>query len=289
MFLKRTVQEVMRDAVTSISKNTPITNFSAGSIARSIVEALAPEIGSSNNKDRPSLYDFAQQVFDEGYVSKAKNENLDLIGGLFSYNRRIEQVRLEDGSLTEQPISDELYRFEITQVVPSMATANYASLRLALLSIQGVKDIIGKEYSHGTGSFSFILIPQYGFDEKEVVEQMKETINEVKSFGVKPTIILPVAIPVDLTVKLIFHETTTTQQMISIRFEVQTKLHSYIGMHERGQGFVYNDLVQELMNVHGKIVDFEIMKFYLNNEPVLLTNHQILGDERLIPQNIQVS
>jgi hypothetical protein len=288
MFLKRSVQEILNDAMISISQNTPITNFSAGSIARSIVEAIAPEIGTNNDPNRVSLYDFAQQVLDEGFISKAKNQQLDLIGGLFSYPRRIEQVRKEDGSLVEEPISDDMYRYELTQVVPAMATANYAALRLALLTIQGVKDVIGKEYTHGTGSFSFILIPQYGFDEQEIVSKMQEAINNVKAFGVRPNIILPTSVPVDLTIQLIFHETTSDPQKSNIRFETQNKIRDYIGAHEMGQGIIYNDLVQQIMDVNEKIVDFEILKFYMNNEPVLLTNQSILEDERLIPQNIQV-
>lgn len=288
MFLRRSVQDVLKDAAVSIAENTPITNFSAGSIARSIVEAIAPEIGSSNDPKKSSLYDFAQQALDQGQISKATNTNLDLIGGLFSYHRRIEEVRKEDGSLVQEPISDDLYRYEITQVVPSMATANYASLRLALLAIQGVKDAIGKEYTHGTGSFSFILIPQAGFETKEVARLMSEAINTTKAFGVRPHIVLPVDVPADLHIKLAFHETTSEQQKINIRFDVQAKLQKYIASYEMGQSFIYNDLIQEVMNANDLIIDFEVLKFYLNNEPVLLMNQEILEDERIIPQVIEV-
>jgi|GEM_PF-1798436 len=287
MFLKRSKQEILRDAAIILARNTPITNFSAGSIARSIVEAIASEIGTSEDPNRVSLYEFAQQVLDLGFLSRAKKTELDLIGGLFSYPRRKEQIRKEDGSLVEEPISDDMYRYEISQVVPSMATANYTSLRLALLTIQGIKDIIGKEYSHGTGSFSFIIIPQYGFDEKEIRAKVQEAVEKVKGFGIRPHILFPVSVPVDITVKLLFHETTSEPQKAHIRLETEQKLKSYIGQHEMGKGIIYNDLVQEIMNTHEKIVDFEILKFYMNNEPVLLTNQSILEDERLTPQYIQ--
>lgn len=288
MFLKRTVQEVLRDSAIRIAENTPITNFGPGSIARSIVETLAPEIGSSDDEERVSLYDFAQMVLEQGQLPKATEKNLDMIGGLFNYKRRIEQVRNKEGTLVEQPISDDMYRAEIAQVVPAMATANYAALRLALLTIQGVRDVVGKEYTHGTGSFSFVLIPQGGFDDKELAKQMDEAMKKIKAYGVRPNIILPVNIPMQLTVKLAFHETTSEQQKVNIRFETEAKLYSYIAKSEMGQNFIYNDLVQEVMNANDKIVDFEIIKFYLNNEPVLLTNHDVLDDERIIPQEIKV-
>ncbi len=288
MFLKRSVQEILKEAAISIAENTPVTNFSAGSIARSIVETIAPEIGSGSDPDRASLYEFAQKVFDEGHVSKATEVSLDLIGGLFSYPRRVEEVRSEDGSLVEEPISDETYRYEITQVVPSMATANYAALRLALLTIQGVQDAVGKEYTHGTGSFSFLLIPQPGFSEEEVSHMMTEAIDATKAFGVRPNIILPVSIPTGVTVKLAFHEAVNEEEKGSIRFEVESHLFNYFSSYEMGQGFIYNDFVQEVMNVNKKIIDFEVLRFYLNNEPVLLTNHTVLEDERIVPENILV-
>lgn len=288
MFLKRSVSEILKDAAISIAQNTPITNFHAGSIARSIVEAIAPEIGTSDDETRTSLYDFAQEVLDQGFLSKAEGEYLDLIGGLFSYPRRTEQIRNEEGILVEQKISDDQYRYEISQIVPSMATGNYAALRLALLTIQGIQDVIPKEYSHGSGSFTFVILVQYGFDEDEVLAQANEVINEVKSFGVRPNLMVPDKIPVDLSIKLIFHETTTGAQRENIRFNVENQVREWIGLHELGEGFIYNDLVQEIMNVSDLIVDFEITLFHLNNELALLTNHDILEDEQLIPRNIHV-
>jgi hypothetical protein len=286
MFLKRSVPEILKDAAKSIAQNSPITNFSAGGVARSITEAMAPEIGTNNDPNRPSLYDFAQQVLDQGQLSKATDTQLDLIGGLFSYPRRTEQIRGADGVLFESKISNDMYRYEISQIAPTMATANYASLRFALLTIQGVKDIIPKEYSHGTGSFSFILIPQYGFNEQEIVTQMEAAIDKVKSFGIRPNVMLSEKVPVDLTVQLVFHESTSDPQKVNIRLETQNKIKDYIGKTERGKGIIYKDLIQEVMNTNNKIIDFELLKFYMSNEPVLLTNQDISEDEQLIPQNI---
>ncbi|MCD7910947.1 hypothetical protein KC480_05330 [Bacillus velezensis] len=288
MFLKKSVQEVLKDAAISISENTNITNFSPGSIARSIVEAISPEIGSSGDTTRTSLYDFAQQVLDEGFISKANGEYLDLIGDLFNYSRRSEQIRDENGNLIEELISDDLYRYELTQIVPSMATANETALRLSLLTIPGIKDVLGKEYTHGSGSFSFTLIPQPGYDTQDLATRVNEVIKSVKAFGIKPNIILPIDIPIDITIQLAFHETTSDQQKINIRYSVEGKLKKYFSGFEIGQHFIYNDLAQEIMNADIKILDFKVTQLYLNNEPVLITNHDILDDERFIPHSITI-
>lgn len=289
MFLKKSAQEVIRDAAIYLSRNTPITNFTAGSIARSIVESIAPEIGTTSDESRLSLYDVMQEVLDQGVISKATYNSLDLIGGLFTYPRRTEQVMNSEGVLVNELIDDDTYRYELTQVVPAAATANYAALRLACLTISGVQDIIGKEYSHGTGSFSFMLIVEYGFDEQSVLNNMLDAIKKVKAYGVRPSVMLPISVPVVLTIKLAFRETATDQQKTYARFEVQNKLQTYFGGFNIGQGVIYNDIVQEIMNADDKIVDFEILQMSLNNEPVLLTNHTILDDERIALQTITVN
>lgn len=257
MFLKKSVQEVLASATKLIAENTSFTNMNAGSIARSIVESIAPEIGSTEDKKRVSLYDFALQVLEQGQLSKASSDNLNLIGGLFSYARREEEVRDKNGVLTKQLIDDDTYRYEISQVVSSMATANYSALRLEILTIAGVRDVVPKEYSHGTGSFSFIMLPMYGYDRDEVKKILKEAIEKVKAYGVRSEVLLPINVPVDLSVQLIFHETTTDIEKANIKSSAQVKMHSFFGTKSLGEGFIYNDLVQEVMNVHKR---FQIFK-----------------------------
>lgn len=280
MLLKRTAEEVLRDAMQIIADNTPITNFKPGSIARALVEALKDEI--------PALYDYAEEVLNMGFLSRAEGEYLDLIGQLFNYPRRMETTYDENTEeITEQPIDDDTYRYEISQRVLTAANANFEALRLAALAVPGVQDVIGKEYSHGTGSFSFYVVPGNGFTPTEVKSAVDEALS-VRAYGIRPNVILPIDLPIDLKIQLVFDEGTSIEDRESIRFNVKNGLMNYFGNFDMGQGFIYNDLVQEIMNTDDHIKDFTVLQFYINHEPALLTNHEILDDERLTLSSIEV-
>jgi Baseplate J-like protein len=281
MLIKRTKQQIISLAVETVSQNTKINNFHAGAIARSLVEALGPEY--------ENLYDFAQDILDQGFLSKANDEHLALIGELFSYPRRMERVFDQENDIfIDQPIDTETYRYELSQQVHVAATANEAALRLAILQVPGVMNAIGKEYTHGTGSFMYILVPQYGFEAEEVLYNVKEAVQKIKGFGIKPTIVLPTVIPMEVTLQLVFHEALGETERQRIRTDTKAKIYDYVGNLSLGQPFIYNDMVQEVMNSDKNIIDFKVVEFYLNNEPALLTNQNILEDERIRPRLINV-
>jgi hypothetical protein len=279
--LKRSVNEILADAFQHLKDHTPITNFRAGAIARSIVEAIGPEF--------PRLYDYGEMIVNAGFLSKASDEYLDLIGALFSYPRRnVTHYDAKTGETTTAPLDDETYRYEISQRVLTAANANYHALRIACLAVPGVVDVIGSEYTQGTGSFSFIVIPQYGYDSNLVKESVEQEVQKVKGYGIRPLIMLPNQIPLELRIQLVFHESATTAEKDKARLDVKTNLYQYFGKFELGQGFIYHDLVQEIMNANTKIVDFSVLKFYLNDQPALLTNQDIFNDELIVPSHIEI-
>ncbi|OXB94744.1 hypothetical protein [Parageobacillus galactosidasius] len=281
MLIKRTSAEIINEAMDKIAENTPITNFHAGAIARAIVEAMGPEY--------ESLYDFAIDVYKNGTLRHAKDEYLDLIGELFNYPRRTDRVfDKEKNEFVEVLIDNETYRYELSQRVHTIVSSNEEALRLACLTIPGVQNIIGKEYTHGTGSFSFIVVTQYGFDAEEVRAEVEAAVMKTKAFGIRPNVMLPVTVPIEMKLQLLFHESVSDIDREQIRFQVKSELYNYFGNFGLGKAFIYNDFVRQVMNVDSKIVDFEVLQLYLNHEPVLLTNHTILEEERIQPELIEV-
>ncbi|QHW35650.1 hypothetical protein GZH47_32650 (plasmid) [Paenibacillus rhizovicinus] len=279
--LKRTADQVLRDAMEKIKNNTPITNFKPGAIARALVEAMKDEF--------PSLYDYAEEVLNMGFLSKAVDQYLDMIGQLFSYPRRIQTIYDEKtGLITQQLIDDKTYRYEISQRVLTAANANYQALRLAALAVPGVDDVVGMEFTHGTGSFSFMIVPSFGFTPADVKANVFKVFQDIKAYGVKRNVMLPREIPMELQVQLVFHESTTASDRDRIRFDCKSALYTYFANFNMGQGFIYNDLVQQIMDADKNILDFTITRFYLNNQPVLLTNQAILNDEMIVAKVIDI-
>jgi uncharacterized phage protein gp47/JayE len=279
--IKRTADEILSDALRRIKENTPITNFKPGAIARAIAESMKDEL--------PKIYDYAEEVLHMGFLSRAKKEYLDLIGQLFSYPRRtITKYDAATGKTKTEYIDDDMYRYEISQRVLTAANANYQSVRLKVLAVDGVSDVIGKEYTHGTGSFSLTIIPEYGFTLSTIMSGVEVAVQDVKAYGIRPHIVFPKQVPLELQIQLMFHESVSNSDKDKIRSDLKSALYTYFANFKMGQAFIYNDFVQQVMNGHEKIVDFSVVKFYLNNEPALLTNQTIFDDEMIVPTYIEI-
>lgn len=289
MLVKYSAQEILGQALTYLQANTQITNFAAGSIARSIVESIAPEIGESDQENRGSLYKFMEDVLHQGYISRAKGDYLNLIGGLFSYPRRKEQVITEDGSMQLQFIDDDTYRAEIIQQVMSIMSSNYTSLRFNLLLVAGVEDVVPFEYAMGTGSFKFIIIEDRNYNSVEVLEACKKVVDRYKGFGVKPLIAYPDYVPVDLKIRLEFLDSVPAQKRTLIASTAKEVLINYLLDIPRGGVLVYNDIVQTIMNVSEEIHDFTVLYYAINEMPVMLMNQSIEKDERYQVGNVEIT
>ncbi|SFJ66002.1 hypothetical protein SAMN02799624_05429 [Paenibacillus sp. UNC496MF] len=279
--LKRSVSDILADAMTHLQTYSPVTNYRAGAIARSIIEAIGPEF--------PKLYDYGEAIANMGFLSKAPDEYLDLIGALFSYPRRnVTSYDPKTGATTTKPLDAKTYRYEISQRVLTAASANYQALRIACLATEGVSDVIGTEYTQGTGSFSFVVIPLYGYNFDTVRAGVEQAVQQVKAYGNRPLIVLPSQIPLELRIQLVFHESATTADKDKARLDAKTNLYQYFGKFTMGQGLIYNELVQQVMDTNAKIVDFTVMKFYLNGGPALLTNQTVFSDELIVPTYIEI-
>lgn len=289
MLVKYSAQEILGQALTYLQANTQITNFAAGSIARSIVESIAPEIGESDQENRGSLYKFMEDVLHQGYISRAKGDYLNLIGGLFSYPRRKEQVITEDGSMQLQFIDDETYRAEIIQQVMSIMSSNYTALRFNLLLVPGVEDVVPFQYAMGTGSFKFIIVEDRNYNSVEVLEECKKVVDRYKGFGIKPLVAYPDYVPVDLKIRLEFLDSVPAQKRALIASTAKEVLINYLLDIPRGGVLVYNDIVQTIMNVSEEIHDFTILYYAINEMPVMLMNQSIEKDERYQVGNVEIT
>lgn len=289
MLVKYSAQEILGQALTYLQANTQITNFAAGSIARSIVESIAPEIGESDQENRGSLYKFMEDVLHQGYISRAKGDYLNLIGGLFSYPRRKEQVITEDGSMQLQFIDDETYRAEIIQQVMSIMSSNYTALRFNLLLVPGVEDVVPFQYAMGTGSFKFIIVEDRNYNSVEVLEECKKVVDRYKGFGIKPLVAYPDYVPVDLKIRLEFLDSVPAQKRALIASTAKEVLINYLLDIPRGGVLVYNNIVQTIMNVSEEIHDFTILYYAINEMPVMLMNQSIEKDERYQVGNVEIT
>mgnify|MGYP001271617939 CR=1 FL=1 len=280
MLIKYSVDEVVERAAKHLSENSEITNFYPGSIARSLIEAIAITIGDTDEEEHDSLYRMLGEVLNQGYLSRASGEYLDLIGDLLSYKRRETLVLNEEGERVLEPIDDDTYRFEISQQVTVLMSSNETALRFALLLVDGVRDAIGHEFMYGTGSFLFTILEEEGEQNPELLSECKAAVQRVKALGVRGEVQFPEYVNVDLDVEIIFRESDDPVDKYRIRADIQASVVDYIKGLYLGESIIYNELLNRIMSVSDEIYDFQILKWEIAGEPVLLMNQAIDEEER---------
>lgn len=289
MLVKYSVSEILEKAFEYLVDTTPINNFYAGGIARSIVETYAAEIGESGDTERGNLYRFMEEVLEQGYVSKATDKYLDMIGALLNWPRRTEWGVNDKGEEGDYPISDDEYRIEITQQIMSLSRANETSLRFNLLLIPGVQTVVPEQYVLGTGSFKFTIIEEYGYDSKEILEQAQEVVNDIKGFGIRAIVEFPVSVKFDIEIKQAFKDGTSAEEMAVSSATVRAAVEKWVASKKLGEGIIYNELVRTIMDASEVIADFEVISWKLEERPVMLMNHTVESDERLVVGIVEVS
>lgn len=160
---RKTSDTILNEMIESLRARTSITNFSAGSMARTLLEVVNAQLGD--------LYDALDTNLMQGFVSTASGTYLDYIGTLLSVQR-------ETGE------SDEDYRYRITRRTLSMAQSNLTAVRLAVLGLPNVNDVVISEYLYGSGSFGLYLITDELVPSSALLQQAQAVVDEVKAFGV---------------------------------------------------------------------------------------------------------
>lgn len=288
MLIKYSVEEIVSRAFTYLSETTPINNFYAGGIARSIVESIAKEIGESGKESVSNVYRFMEEVLNQGYISKAEGPYLDLIGELFNYKRRKEWGLNEKGEEGEYPITDTEYRIELTQQLLILSSSNETALRFKLLMIPGIKDVIPEEYTLGTGSFKFTLIEEYGYSNQELLEEARKVLQATKALGVKYEVDFPKSIRFDIEIKQIFKAGISEVDVAISQAKVKAYIEQWIASKEPGEGIIYKELIKVILESSESLIDFEVISWKIDQKPIMLTNYNIDIDERFIVGTIKV-
>jgi uncharacterized phage protein gp47/JayE len=198
------------------------------------------------------------------------------LSDVFTTNQKV----VTGGSDTE---SDENFRYRIINATLSAAKANETAVRLAALSVSGVANVLIKEYARGIGTFDMIVIPTEGIATDALVASVQSAIDSTQAFGIKGTAIKPDVVTVQISARLVFVNNTTDTDQETIRQNVQNAISQYIVNLPIGGTFVYNKLVDTIMDTSEKIEDLTVTCYYFRGEPVSLGNVSIYWNEMFYP------
>jgi phage-related baseplate assembly protein len=259
--MKKSREQILADLEYRIQTQSGISNTDPGSVARTFLEVLTEE-----------FYDFYSELeltVAMGFVSSASGRYLDMIGMLLACNRTLGE-------------SDASYKMRIVNQVYVVAGANLTAIRLKALSIEGVRDVIFKEYTHGAGSFSCYVITNDVQASRSILNAVEGAINDAKAYGIYAEVKTPVLIPVELMVRLIFSSDAGNAEKTTIRQNAARTVRNYFDNLVLGETLVINEVIQIIMDVSTKIKDLDIYGVTVDGTNRYVTNQTIKWDEKFV-------
>lgn len=227
------------------------------------------------NKNIADFYDTLKLNHMQAFVTTASKEFLDAIGILLNCIRKSGE-------------SDKDYKKRITNQCLSLSMANETSIRLAVLSIDGVDDVVMKRYSNGPGSFTIMPIIKNSYIEDDILSLVSEKVYSVSSYGEKIIIKLPEIKYVKLSINLIYSSNLTDSEKQALSVKVRDNIITYINSIPVGQSFIINQLTEYIMqsdntsetNYNTNIISYSCNDFKINEEQCLFINQGARWDEK---------
>ena len=179
--------------------------------------------------------------------------------------------------------SDANYKFRLMNATVSAEKANEVAIRLAVLSVDGVSDLVIKPFANGIGTYNVIVIPSTGIASSSLISSVQTSLNNVQAYGVKGIAIAPTILPVEITAQLTFAPSTTAFNQSSIMQNTVTSINNYITSIPIGGTFVYNELITQIMETSPSIKDVNIVCYYFRQQPMFHGNITAYWDELFYP------
>jgi uncharacterized phage protein gp47/JayE len=260
---------MVEDAIDRLKDKTELTDFSAGSLARSLIEVFYDDLDD--------LYRDLSQVAKKYFISDTEGIYLDELALLFGIER-------------EQGEDDGNFRYRIKSWTETRAAANEIAVRLACLSVDSVIDIKIKKYVRGTGTFDAYVITEDPETPSEVISEVQEKIDSVQSAGVKGLALSPKLKYIDFTLQYTFFSNVNADDKTRIVYSAEEEIREYLANLELGSELVLNRLIDILMSVdRNKIKNVEILKMFVDGRETIIGNKNTYWDERIVPGDIKIN
>ncbi len=264
--IQMTSDQILQRLLDNLRANTQIVDVDPGSIVRSFSEIMSEEFGD--------FYTELDLNTTMNFVSTATGQFLDLIGTLLACVR-----------ITGE--SDGDFRSRITNQVYVIAGGNLTAIRLKVLSIDGILDVVAREFTKGTGSFSLYIITDNPVISQSLINQAQDAVDLAKSLGVLGEVKAPTLIPIVLKIRLIFSDKVSDAEKTSLRQSAKQAVKTYIDNLGLGGSLSINDILSNI-RVSNKIVDAEIMLLKISGISQFAKNFTVNWDERIVIDTLDI-
>lgn len=265
MFIPAKTMDQLQSKSLDLLKDTPIKDSGPGQVVRLLLAAI-----NSNLADYYS--DLNTQHF-ASYVSTAEGDMLDLLGDIIHCKR-----------LPGEPDSE--YRYRISQQALADATANNTAIRLAALSVEGVKDVILHEYALGTGSCAVYCIIDDIKQEESILAAVRRNIEKTRGSGSRVEVLTPRLIPVGMKIALVFRNGISDLYKQTIRSTASRLIAVYLNSLYPGQPVLMDtiDKISRQAGLYGTndVVEVHILNLIRDGKEVKVEDQHCRWNERFV-------
>lgn len=179
--------------------------------------------------------------------------------------------------------TDNQLRSRMADAMLSRATGNIASLREASNIVPGVSEVRIRSHVNGPGTVEMTIIPVGNNPGNRVNEVSQANVEVVRSAGCIVDIKGPRFVPFEVTILLRFRPDVGEGEKPAIRLAAQQAIVGYLETLRLGQQFVVKEMIQQVMDVNERILDFDIHCFAFRRRAQVIRNFQPDTDELIIP------
>lgn len=267
--LKKNYSELLEQGIARMRARTNITDFSSGSIAKSYLEVYYEDIEDIYFK----LFEDSKRA----YLSTSYGSFLEDLGNLVSCER-------------ESGLSDEDYKYKITKNPQLKAKGNEEAIKYACRKVDGVNDVEVKKFTRGIGSFDIYVITEDPEFDEEILENVQKEIDKTQSSGMDGKAVRPNIINLDLHIRYIFEEGTSSEIRATIRNNAKNRVKQHFINKDLGSDIIITELIHLFKAVDPThLKDVQVTDMYIDGVQTLITNKSFDWDQRVIADKVIIN
>lgn len=264
MFVRKDADDIFHAVVERLEEHTPFTNMAPESRSRLIARAIAEVLGN--------VYRDMENLQKQAFPSTASSVFIDMHGellGIYRYPRE----------------TDEQLKYRLHHALDAIGGRREAILAKAR-SVPLVKSVVDRPFTHGSGSFSLIVVPHAIEQIDAAVAAVEEAIQGVMAPGIRAIVRGPKVLPMRLELLPIFKEGLSQGSKDYLREAIQTTVKAYIDGLEMGSPFRISRLVHEVHKLSTDIQGVNVVSLEVSDQPLLVRDITCHWDEKFFVKHV---
>jgi len=224
-----------------------------------------------NDENVHELYSNLNKIHEQLIFSKAEDEFLDHKGEVFNCKRSTGEGNIN-------------YRERISKQNVANSAGNKISLEIIELEIPEIVDMDFKQFTFGTGSFSVSVMTDDVITPESILEEVRQKIQDNKTFGNKFEVVSPELLKVLLSIKLFISREKSDSEKEYISNKAKEDIRKYINALKLGET-LSKERLENIIFEYDSVKDYQVFNFEINKEKKNFKNQVSEWNERFLEDN----